>query len=1261
MRWVVGLVIATIASHVAAADPPARYPFRGYGTERGLGNLAINQIAQTNDGLLWVATEDGLYSYDGEQFYRVDLLGAVHTNFVFTVLPTMRGLWVGTAKGLVRLGADRETLDVARGLPAERVHALAEAPDGTLWVATEVGLFHEVGGAFVLTSGWPGGGSWAVMVGRDGSVVAGRGADAVVRVGENDWRVLGEAEGFGRDRIDQFATTLDGTVWVRSARFLWACGPQLAGCRDETRMLPDASEVGRMLVDQHGGLWVTTRRGLAHRLADSQWTLLDSEHGLPVRSVINAFEDRDGSLWIVGDQLYQLLGRGRWSSYSAQSGFPADTVWAELRDAAGTLWVGCNRGLLRAVGDAWVVYPGTEPYTIRSVVEAGSVLYAAGSGVVLRIDLAISAAEAIGLPGDLRGDEISSLLYDHGTLWMGMLDGGLIAMSEDGGHRTWRRETVTGGHAREDVNQVILDRRGRLWIAGSDGLAVRSAGTWRRYTTRDGLAATSVAYVVERASGELCVGYSEEFGVSCFQVGGDMRLSAVRQLTRSTGLISDKVYLLGEDSARRLYVGTGVGVDIIDGARTEHVSTDSGLIGDDCASGAFWADPGGDVMIGSTRGLSRFQAAQPPQPVPTMIPLVMGFSLDGRRQPIAGVATAPGTGSSSLSVQFAAPWFGNRSRLEHQTRLLPLETEWRTTTMSEARYPALDHGAYTFEVRARLASGSFGDTARIAFRIGPSWWQTAWFRGSLTLALLLLAALVFRWRVRVNSARASARVAARSEASFRKMIEQCPDAMFVHRGGRILYANSQTVAFLGYTDASELVGTSVFDRVHPEDHAGVRERVASLITSGAPNPAREVRMVRRDGAVVIAEVAALRVEFEGAHAVLAIARDHTERKALEARLMFADRMASIGTMAAGLAHEVNNPLAYLKANLALIDEELASGASPELREALADAREGADRVDNIVKGVKVFSRADGDQRAPIDIERALELALRMTANELRHRCRIVKDYGPVPAVLGNDSRLGQVFMNLLVNAAHAMAGGSAETNELRIATHTDAAGSAVIEIRDTGCGMSPEVCRRVFEPFYTTKDVGEGTGLGLAVCHGIVESLGGTISVTSTPGVGTTFRVVLPGTTCVQPAAALRSSPVVVVSTSRSVLVVDDDDKLLASIGRMLRKEHRVTLATSAADALVRVEAGETFDIIVCDLMMPGFTGMALHAELEQRFPGQAARMLFMTGGAFTAEARDFLDRPAVRYLEKPFDAAELRRRVQSVSETRTETIATRH
>jgi signal transduction histidine kinase/HAMP domain-containing protein len=257
-------------------------------------------------------------------------------------------------------------------------------------------------------------------------------------------------------------------------------------------------------------------------------------------------------------------------------------------------------------------------------------------------------------------------------------------------------------------------------------------------------------------------------------------------------------------------------------------------------------------------------------------------------------------------------------------------------------------------------------------------------------------------------------------------------------------------------------------------------------------------------------------ELENANTQLASSL--RQLQAVQAQLIFNDRLASMGKLAAGVGHEINNPLAYVISNLNFLHKELHRTQGAPLKEdlqelltAVTDAKEGAERVRVIVQDLKTLSRPDDTQNGRSDLKAIVRAAVKIASHEIRRRARLVEELGEdVPPVQGNASRLGQVFLNLLINAAHAIPEGQAEENEIRISARQETAEFVLVEIHDTGCGIPPENLDRIFDPFFTTKPVGEGTGLGLAMVHSIITTLGGTITVQSIVGQGTTFRLSLP-------------------------------------------------------------------------------------------------------------------------------------------------------
>ena len=470
-------------------------------------------------------------------------------------------------------------------------------------------------------------------------------------------------------------------------------------------------------------------------------------------------------------------------------------------------------------------------------------------------------------------------------------------------------------------------------------------------------------------------------------------------------------------------------------------------------------------------------------------------------------------------------------------------------------------------------------------------------------------------------------------------------------GGTIETWNPAAERLYGYS-ALEAIGQplSILHCVErPQDIPGLLER----IRSGEHVFGLEAVRRRKDGAEVQVSLALSPVSGQDGEivSIVAIVHDITEAKAMGTRLLLADRMVSMGALAAGVAHEINNPLASTVANLAILQDEvrrLEKDLPKEVSEHLADlvrnASDGAERVRAIVRDLRRFSRPEESAPTVVDLGRVIESSVRLARGEIRHRARLLVDLGNVPVVHGNEGRLCQVVLNLLVNAAQSIPEGRVDDNEIRISTRIDGASRVVIIVSDTGAGIAEDLLGGIFDPFFTTKAVGVGTGLGLSICHSIVTALGGQITVESTVGKGTTFRVFLPaGSGLDVPATSPPPPPGPSPITRRGrVLIVDDEPLIVRALAQTLSLLHDIVTTTSAREALDRFHNGERFDAILCDLMMPEATGMDLYDELERIDPAISRRLVFMTGGVFTQRAQEFLDRIENVTLDKPFDMAKV-------------------
>ena len=489
-----------------------------------------------------------------------------------------------------------------------------------------------------------------------------------------------------------------------------------------------------------------------------------------------------------------------------------------------------------------------------------------------------------------------------------------------------------------------------------------------------------------------------------------------------------------------------------------------------------------------------------------------------------------------------------------------------------------------------------------------------------------------------------------SEARFRAYAEGAPDVITVVSEGRFAYANPAAARILGFESVQEFIARPMSDWLPESELHRMRERT-SRVLAGETLPPSEYVGRHADGHDVTLEISSVRTELDGKPAVLAFGRDVSERKRWRDELMRADRMATVGTLAAGVAHEINNPLTYVLFNLQRVRRDLGSSSASEaeLREMLDVALEGAERVRVIVQDLLAFTRPDSTEIGPVDVAASLRSALKLADHSLRHRARVETAFEAVPAALGVSARLGQVFLNLLVNAAQAFDSDSTADNLVRVVVRRGPDGSVEVEIADNGRGIAEENAARVFDPFFTTKPTGTGTGLGLTITRSIVESCGGRITLESRCGEGTRVVVALQAASRrAEPKPSPRPEARPVLPRAR-VLIVDDEPMVGRALERLLRDDHEVELYTDPREALRVLLDGASPDAIVCDIVMPHLTGADLYERVCAERPELGGRFVFVTGGPFTPRASEFVASTEQPVVRKPLDLDDLARALARV------------
>jgi PAS domain S-box-containing protein len=502
-----------------------------------------------------------------------------------------------------------------------------------------------------------------------------------------------------------------------------------------------------------------------------------------------------------------------------------------------------------------------------------------------------------------------------------------------------------------------------------------------------------------------------------------------------------------------------------------------------------------------------------------------------------------------------------------------------------------------------------------------------------------------------------------SEARYRALFESSRDALLTLSppSWRFTSGNPAAVALFGVECEEALCALTPWQLAPERQPDGRRsdEKAREMIETAMREGTHlfDWELAARSGIRSHSTMMLSRIELEGRVVLHASVRDESASRALQVRMAQADRLSTMGLMAAGVAHEINNPLTYVVFNLQRLSGNLdkltvdlgAADADGPMEMLLRNsgrcaevALEGVARIRKIVQGLGTFSRIEDSELSVVSINAAIDQAAGVIQNELRFRATLIKDFGELPPIAASEGKLSQVFLNLLVNACHAIAEGDPANNRIVVRTWAEA-GQLFAEVSDTGSGIPPENIERIFEPFFTTKGIGVGSGLGLAMCRTIIEQLGGRLSVESELGKGSRFQIRLPAAHNVRQKANSSSDPAAPAPHARGrVLVVDDERSIRIALGQLLGADHEIMIAGSGADAQNLLQADRRFDVILCDLMMPGVSGMDLHAWLVALDPAAASRMVFMTGGAFTPKASQFLAAaPNVR-IQKPFDAETL-------------------
>ncbi len=764
-----------LAGASALAAPPSaerdapflgRFMFRTYAQDDGLSDASVECVLQDRVGYLWAGTDDGLFRFDGHQFTKFNRQQGLPQTRIYQIHQTADGrLYAATGAGLARWTGTRfAVIGEREGLgPFAITHeGLASDSSGTVYVGTDRGLYSGKNDHYEWDKEANAFGEGAV----GGVHVDASGVLYFARGGLLFRKESGRVVEFGRPRslpsdetLDDVRTDPRGRLWVRTIRHLYLLprGGQRFERDDEG--LPESSEVGRLAFDDHGELLVPTVRGVATKDGGA-WRLIGRREGLASDTALCALVDREGSLWVglLGGGLDRRLGRGEFTNWTRSDGLSQEVVWAIVRQRArpgpGALWVGTEQGLNRIdprTGDVktFDVAAGLGGNTVNALAagDDGSIWAGSWPGGVTRFlpDGKVRRYGANGLSAEQFRVGAIHVRAD-GEVWVGAVEG-LYRLPAGSPGTTFERVQV-GGEAPDGVRAFAEDPSGTLFAASRQGILRLTGPSPRRFSARDGLKEDFISSLVFASDGSAVVAYRASTGAAKVLVEGD-RIT-VRPIDTATGLVSNKVVLLGRDDSGAVWIGTGTGADVF-GPDWKHVARygkPDGMVSDDLDQNAFFAESGGTVWLGSSRGLVRFQAGVTPAPEPPP-PIVITEAEAGDRRLDPTRPAEIGSGERNFSVSWAGLTFLEPRKVRYRHRMVGLVDQYTETELTEARFPALPTGTYRFEVVCVSAAGKVSQVPAVfSLEVRAAWWQTLWAR--ILWALLAAAALVavVRWRTR---------------------------------------------------------------------------------------------------------------------------------------------------------------------------------------------------------------------------------------------------------------------------------------------------------------------------------------------------------------------------------------------------------------------------------------------------------------------------------------------------------------------------------
>jgi len=1225
-----GIVVALVLAATAVAQ---EYSFRFYGPAEGLQNLVVLSLAQDHSGYIWVGTEGGLYRYDGSRFLLMGQAeGLPCSTEVHGVFVASDGaLWVNTCAELFRF--DGQRFEVIPGISRllRDAQVMADGTRGSVLVTTPAGIYEVSRGTA---------GSFATRPYPISPVVAGKPAYGIARQGARVWfgcaqqlcveqdgqlSVFGREQELPEDSWDAIQIAPDGTVWARSPKSLYARAAGQTKFSNEMPEIASSGFWGALTVARDGSIMVPTDRGLVIHTKDG-WSVINRLRGLRKENTAAVLEDREGSVWIglPGGGLARWIGRGVWESWKMEQGLPSDIVWNIRRDRRGELWVGTSLGLARidASGrvSTWTTKDGLGSDNVRWLAETsdGSIWAASKPGGLARMDPSSARIHRVGARDGLPCDPEDVFVDREDRLWLPTRCG--LYVNERPSVSDHVIRVVTPESFGSSAWKLVEDTHGTIWVTNGTALWSLRQGRWRKHGRAEGLLTDHPYALAAAADGSIWLRHRYDGGIDRLEVSDDriLRASAIVPAYPKQGPATS---FQGFDAFGNFWRGTTNGAAVLHGGKWTTFTTEDGLVSNDCDGEAFWADADGSVWLGTSGGLAhhRAQGAAPSEPL-VADPTITRMDIEQTRRVMRAEFSSLNYKAEQL-VRFAY-------RLD--------DAPWTDTVERSISIGGLGPGRHRLEVRSRVRDGPFSpQIASVGFSLEPRWHET-WWAHLLALGCALAVLYEFvRWRLHAavqTQSKLEAIIAART-MNLSQANRSLDEAARQLRRSEDRLKHAERLAHVGHWDwnvktnqlswseemyrifARERETAPTYEEfvqaVVSEDRGRFQEWIRECLAKKSGG-SLEFQISRPNGDLrSISCTSELSVDEESSPArMFGACHDMTDARRAQQEDLARQKLESVGVLAGGIAHDFNNLLGGVLAQAELALEQ--TGAYPE--EQLEAIRNVALRGTEIVRQLMVYAGQEHDVPGAADVAQIIPEILGLLKVSVSKRVTLTIDLGSdLPVLRATPAQVQQVVVNLVSNASDAIGDQNGviritvrrAPSELAAEMTRGAAGSdyLLLEVSDTGCGMSLEMQGKVFDPFFSTK--GAGHGLGLAVVHGIVRRLGGAVQISSEAGRGTTFQVLLP---CADTAVPQSVPPFGVSGnqeqpcTSRTVLVVEDEEVLREAVTRILRKRGFTVLeagdGTCAID-LLRANGGN-IDVILLDMTIPGASSQEVIAEAAE-------------------------------------------------------------